>query len=177
MKFDSLPINGPLRITSGYGERVINDKKEFHKGVDIGRNKELDVTAILAVKGGTVFKNLWNNSRGWVIMIDHGDGYISLYQHLREASPLKPSTKVVSGEVIGVMGSTGFSSGPHLHFELMKDGVVLDPTPYLKALVPHDWASEYWQKATEKGIVDGTRPRDPATREEVITILGRTGAI
>lgn len=178
MKFESLPVNAPLRITSGYGERTIDGKKEFHKGVDLGRNKEVnEVAAILAVKDGTVIRNVWNNARGWLVVVEHADGYTTLYQHLREASPKNPGTKVRAGEVIGVMGSTGYSTGVHLHFELAKGNETIDPTPFLKALVPHDWAKEYWDSAKRKGIIDGTRPRDYATREEVITILGRLGAL
>lgn len=177
MNFKSLPIDAPLRITSKYGERTINGVKENHNGVDLGGDKTKLQTNILAVSAGVVQKNYWNNTRGWVVVVDHGEGYTTLYQHLREAGLKKVGDKVVAGEPIGVMGSTGYSMGVHLHFELLKDNVPIDPTPYLNALVPHDWAKDAWERATAKGIVDGTRPRDKATREEVVTMLGRIGVL
>ena len=136
--FDSLPVDAPLRITSTFGYRTtgIKGASTYHKGVDIGRDFSQDETAVLAVTKGIVIKNYWNDVRGWVIILNHGE-FSTLYQHLKEQSKLQVGTEIAAGVQIGKMGaSTKSISGMavHLHFELIADEVSIDPEPYLKAV-------------------------------------------
>ena len=133
MVFNSLPIDAPLRITSPYGKRKAPKAgaTTWHAGVDLGGDWNKKETAIKSVKSGKVVRNYWNDSRGWVIVIEHNPECTTLYQHLREQSPLTVGTKVWAGMAIGIMGNTGISAGAHLHFELWENGKNVDPTPYL----------------------------------------------
>ena len=133
MVFSSLPLDAPLRITSPYGKRKapITGATTWHAGVDLGRDWNKQETAIKAVKSGTVVRNYWSDARGWVVVIEHNLEYKTLYQHLREQSPIAVGTKVSAGMTIGIMGNTGISAGAHLHFELWQNGKNIDPTPYL----------------------------------------------
>lgn len=131
--FNSLPVDAPLRVTSKFGDRstgIIGASKN-HAGVDIARSTSKAKTNILAVKSGTVSASFYNSIRGWVVMIKHDATHETLYQHLASKSPLAVGAKVKAGDVIGVMGSTGVSSGTHLHFELHKGGTPINPEPYL----------------------------------------------
>ncbi len=71
------------------------------------------------------------DSRGNYITLEHSSGYITKYYHLQKVE-VKRGQKVLKGEVIGRLGSTGKSTGPHLHFEIVKDGVEKNPETYLK---------------------------------------------
>lgn len=100
----------------------------YHKGLDIGNGYG---TPIYAADGGIVTTALKLTDRyGWHIVIDHGNGFTTLYGHLSEMY-VDYGDRVRRGEVIGLMGSTGYSSGPHLHFEVHHQGVLCDPLEYL----------------------------------------------
>lgn len=133
MYFNSLPVE-PLRITSKFGPRNtgIEGASTYHKGIDLGGNGVN--TPIYAVRYGVVSWNYWNNTRGWVVVIQHNGEYSTLYQHLKERSPLKAGTIVYSGQQIGIMGNSSktIKCGVHLHMELHKNGKPIDPEPYLK---------------------------------------------
>lgn len=136
IQFNSSPVDAPLRITSNFGPRDtgIKGASKFHKGVDIGRDFNKKETRILAVANGTVIHNYWNNARGWVIIINHGD-FKTLYQHLKEKSPLYVGSKIEAGVPIGLMGSSSKTlenMAIHLHFELIINDLSIDPEPYLK---------------------------------------------
>jgi murein DD-endopeptidase MepM/ murein hydrolase activator NlpD len=109
-------------ISEGY------DIEKKHFAVDIVVAKD---TPIKAVADGTVILAEWNTQTGYVIIIDHGNGLISAYKH--NASLTKAQGDLVkSGEVIAISGNTGeLTTGPHLHFELWKDGYPIDPTTYI----------------------------------------------
>ena len=113
--------NGSWRISSYYGDG------RGHKGLDICAEKG---TSIYAVKGGTVVSAKFDSAYGNCIVINHGDGTSTRYAH---ASKLCVSVGdvVETGEVIALVGSTGRSSGNHLHFEVMKNGKNVDPAPYV----------------------------------------------
>lgn len=99
-----------------------------HKGIDLSSNND----SIPSVLDGTVIENAWNNARGWYITIKNSDGYTSRYQHLASKSPLTVGTRVTEGQTIGTQGSTGNSTGKHLHFEVLDtSGKYVDPVPYL----------------------------------------------
>ncbi len=139
MVFRSLPVDGPLRITSRFGPRNISvaGASKNHQGVDLGGDRSKPQTKILAVDSGTVSSNYWNKYRGWVVVIQHDGDWSTLYQHLKQRSPLPVGTKVSAGETIGIMGNSADPTvlpniATHLHFELRKHGVPVDPEPYLK---------------------------------------------
>jgi peptidoglycan hydrolase CwlO-like protein len=109
------PANGP--ITSGFGYRSF-DGGEFHPGIDIA--KTAPVVPVVAAADGYVFRSYLSSSYGNVIFITHvinGQVYTTVYAHL-EARLVGEGQKVRKGQVIGYMGNTGHSTGPHLHFEL-----------------------------------------------------------
>jgi murein DD-endopeptidase MepM/ murein hydrolase activator NlpD len=100
---------------------------EFHEGVDLGADYGDPVHAAAA---GTVVANGYDGGYGIKIDIDHGNGYHTWYAHLSKVD-VEVGQHVYKGELIGQVGSTGFSTGPHLHYQIMKNGVAIDPTPYL----------------------------------------------
>ncbi|MBF2628573.1 murein hydrolase activator EnvC family protein [Listeria marthii] len=129
------PASGIL--TSGFSERTnpVTGKYESHKGQDIAGGGTITVSA--AASGTVVFSGFGASGSGfggygYVVKIDHGNGYQTLYGHMRAGS-LKVVTgqRVSQGQPIGIMGSTGQSTGQHLHFEIHKNGVPVNPAPYL----------------------------------------------
>ncbi|BBW97599.1 murein hydrolase activator EnvC family protein [Geobacillus icigianus] len=108
------PANGP--ITSGFGYRF--GGTDFHPGVDIG--KRAPVVPVVAAADGVVFRSYYSSSYGNVIFVSHiidGQLYTTVYAHL-EARLVGEGQRVQKGQIIGYMGNTGDSTGPHLHFEL-----------------------------------------------------------
>lgn len=115
------PING-ARISSNFGTRrhPISGYTRLHKGTDFAAPTG---TPIYAAGSGTVQRASWNGGYGNFIKIKHSRGYETAYAHLsRYAKGLKPGMKVRQGDVIGYVGSTGASTGPHLHYEVYVDG-------------------------------------------------------
>ena len=109
------PANGP--ITSGFGYRSF-DGGEFHPAIDIGKRGA--VVPVVAAADGYVFRSYYSSSYGNVIFITHminGQVYTTVYAHL-DARLVGEGQTVRKGQVIGYMGNTGHSTGPHLHFEL-----------------------------------------------------------
>ncbi len=100
---------------------------EFHEGVDLGADYG-DV--VRAAAAGTVAAADWDGGYGQKIDIDHGNGYHTWYAHLSKIE-VQAGQFVHKGEEIGLVGSTGFSTGPHLHYQVMLNGVAIDPAPYL----------------------------------------------
>ena len=129
-KFDhtfAKPLNG--RISSGFGMRVhpILHRRKMHTGIDIAASTG---TPIKASGGGQVVFSGWKNGYGKTIIIDHGSGLATLYAHCSQL--LAPNGDYVKeGQVIAKVGSTGFSTGPHCHFEIRKNGDPKDPMDYL----------------------------------------------
>lgn len=123
------PAQSSTRITSPFGYRIHPTLKvnKMHTGIDIGAALG---TNILAANSGTVITAGWNNSYGYMIMIDHGGGIVTLYAHCSQLLVSKGSV-VTRGQVIALVGSTGRSTGPHLHFEVREDGVYKNPLDYV----------------------------------------------
>ncbi len=123
------PVAG--QITSGFGYRShpITGERKFHKGIDISAPLG---TPIMAVETGTVLEAGWDNSGyGNVVKLLHPDGSITLYAHANRLLVQKGQT-VQKGDAIAEVGSTGLSTAPHLHFEILPDGRnVADPLQYL----------------------------------------------
>jgi murein DD-endopeptidase MepM/ murein hydrolase activator NlpD len=123
----SWPVNGP--VTSGFGWRIhpILGYKKFHTGIDIGVGYGVPIRA---ADGGTVIYATWMGGYGNVIIVDHGNGLSTLYAH-QSSLAVGTGARVSRGQSIGYVGSTGFSTGPHLHFEVRVNGNPVDPMGYL----------------------------------------------
>ena len=130
---DKLPIIDPVkgRRSSGFGGRLdpINGKPAFHSGLDYAAPRG---TSVRATAAGRVRSAGRNGGYGLMIEIDHGDGLTTRYAHLSRISVERGDT-VVPGAIIGKVGSTGRSTGPHLHYETRKNGKAADPSVYLRA--------------------------------------------
>lgn len=116
------------RTASGYGRRIdpIYGTTRFHEGMDFAANPG---TEVYATGDGTVVEAGWQTGYGNTIVIDHGFGYVTRYAHL-QAFRTQRGKKVVRGEVIGEVGNTGKSTGPHLHYEVHVKGRVVNPVNY-----------------------------------------------
>ncbi len=122
------PVKGGW-VSSNFGSRMhpISGKKQFHRGVDIPGKVG---ASVLAVADGVVTKSAKNGGFGWMIEIDHGDSYTTLYSHNRK-NLVKEGETVVKGQAIAEVGSTGRSTGPHVHFEVAKNKTSINPVRYL----------------------------------------------
>lgn len=121
------PVSG--RISSRFGFRNVSvGGNRNHGGVDIAAGSG---TPVRASRSGTVTFSGWRGAYGYVIFLDHGDGSETRYAHLSVLHA--PAGQAVrQGDVIGLVGSTGASTGPHLHFEIRQHGVALDPLRLLQ---------------------------------------------
>lgn len=124
------PTPGYGRVTSPYGWRIhpILKKKRMHTGVDIGAPYG---ASIVATEQGKVIFVGWRNAYGRVVMIDHGGGIVTMYAHTSKTL-VNVGEKVYKGKKIAKIGTTGWSTGPHLHFEVRKNGKHVNPMTYLK---------------------------------------------
>lgn len=128
--------NGSVRVTSPYGTRIRNGKTEFHKGIDLVGTQKQVVAAVDGIVGSSAILDKASDSgRTWewgnYIRIDTADGNSMFYCHL-SARFVQKGAIVRAGDVIGTEGSTGLSTGSHLHFEVRNRlGQSLDPTPFL----------------------------------------------
>ena len=116
------------KTASGYGMRIdtIYKTSKFHEGMDFSASTG---TPIYATGNGTVTKAGWQSGYGRVVVINHGYGYETLYAHMNKID-VRKGQKVVRGEVIGEVGNTGKSTGPHLHYEVHVKGRVVNPVNY-----------------------------------------------
>ena len=131
--------NGPIPATAARGTgnfgwpvsgRITQGFWSHHPGIDIGAPKG---TSVYAADSGYVVVAGWDQERisyGFMILINHGNGYVTRYAHL-SAFAVEVGDSVKKGQLIGRVGSTGNSTGPHLHFEIIKDGVRRNPFNYL----------------------------------------------
>ena len=119
----------PGEVGSGFGNRVhpIFSTVRFHAGVDFSADMG---DPIQAAASGTVIQVKYREGYGNTIMIDHGEGWSTLYAHLSSFA-VSNGAQVALGQTIGAIGSTGWSTGPHLHFEIRFEGVPQDPAKYL----------------------------------------------
>ncbi len=125
------PIIGAYGINSDYGWRW----GKLHAGIDLGMGNEPGTSlgkTIIAVAQGTVIVAGTHSSYGYYVIIDHGGGLQTLYAHcLANSLMVVPGQIVAAGEPIARVGSTGYSTGPHLHFEVRVNGNRVNPRPYL----------------------------------------------
>jgi murein DD-endopeptidase MepM/ murein hydrolase activator NlpD len=126
------PIHGPVNSEYGPRRSPWTGMPEEHHGIDIG---SAPGTPVASPAPGTVTTASMRGRLGKHVALDHGNGVTSLYGHL-EAVDVKPGQRVEKGQVIGRVGSTGRSTGPHLHYELLVEGKAVDPRPFLRATAP-----------------------------------------
>ncbi|QZY57569.1 M23 family metallopeptidase [Crassaminicella profunda] len=124
------PLPDYKKITSTFGKKVHPkfNKVKMHTGIDIAAPQG---KVIVAATDGTVIKAGDLGGYGNAIIIDHGNGLATMYGHCSELL-VKEDTKVKKGDEIAKVGSTGFSTGPHLHFEVRKEGEPVDPLEYVE---------------------------------------------
>jgi len=127
------PTNNTRLITSPFGPRPAPNGiySTNHRGVDIGASYG---TNVLASKSGTVIISRWYGGYGYCVVILHGPGNLTLYGHMSRLLCSEGQT-VSQGQVIGLVGSTGNSTGPHIHFEIHENGVRVNPLNYLSGWV------------------------------------------
>lgn len=127
------PTNNTRLITSPFGNRPAPGGiySTNHKGVDIGAAYG---TNVLASKSGTVIISRWYGGYGYCVVIQHGYGNLTLYGHMSRLL-CSEGQQVSQGQVIGLVGSTGNSTGPHIHFEIHENGVRVNPLNYLSGWV------------------------------------------
>lgn len=185
------PYNSSFRVTSPYGLRtdpINGETGVFHSGVDlVGADK-----TVVSVTGGVVLKSrivtdISNLTWEWgnYVSVLSDDGHVIYYCHLAERY-VEACERVEIGQAIGLEGSTGRSTGSHLHFEVRLSSEAIDPCAYLGIanvcgpvnVSPKRWSDDAVNWAKENGIVIGNESGDlmlskNCTREEVITMLHR----
>ncbi|WP_457673414.1 peptidoglycan DD-metalloendopeptidase family protein [Thiolapillus sp.] len=128
-----IPSGRPVKtgyVSSYFGRRTdpFTGKKKYHKGMDFVGKRGSEV---LAVAAGVVTESGRMSGYGNVVEIRHADGYVTRYAHNQE-NLVKVGDRVEKGEPIAMLGSTGRSSGPHVHFEVRKDGKIVNPARFIK---------------------------------------------
>lgn len=126
------PMTSAYRITSHFGPRFhpVLRVNKLHTGIDlVGQGSK----TIVAAAGGTVTTSGWNNAYGNQVVIDHGGGVSTRYAHFATQPQVKVGQAVQGGTPIGTEGSTGFSTGSHLHFEVIQNGKPIDPSPWMES--------------------------------------------
>ena len=139
------------RTASGYGLRIdpIYKTTKFHEGMDFSASIG---TPIYATGNGTVTKAGWQSGYGRIVKINHGYGYETWYAHMNKID-VRVGQKVVRGEVIGEVGNTGKSTGPHLHYEVHVKGRVVNPVNYYFMDLSADDYDQMIQIAANQGKV------------------------
>ena len=126
------PLSIRGRLTSYFGRReLIINGSNFHAGIDIAASTG---TPILATKDGVVAKAGWLGGYGYAVYVNHNDGTQTRYAHMSQVF-VSPSQGVRQGEQLGLVGSTGISTGPHLHFELRVNGYAVNPSQVSRELI------------------------------------------
>ncbi len=125
------PVVGDVTSPFGYRDHPIDKEVKFHYGIDIGASKG---TKILAFADGEVTSVLTGDINGNYFRVQHKDGIVSMYAHCDKIL-VSEGEKVKKGDVIAYVGDTGQVTAAHLHFQLYKDGKLIDPTPFLEVRI------------------------------------------
>jgi murein DD-endopeptidase MepM/ murein hydrolase activator NlpD len=125
------PVIGEVEFTSGFGVRSdpFLGRPAMHTGLDFRASTG---DPVRATANGKVVSSGWNGGYGRMVEIDHGNGLATRYGHLSEIN-VRVGDQIRIGQVIGAVGSTGRSTGPHLHYETRIDGEAVDPQKFLRA--------------------------------------------
>ena len=123
------PVQDSRTVWKGNPYGIINGK--LHSGIDIPADQG---AVILAAADGTVIETGFDAARGNYLVLDHGDGLTTLYAHCRNVE-VKAGDTVKTGEMVAAVGSTGMSTGPHLHFEVRQDGEAQNPVTYFDSTI------------------------------------------
>ena len=126
----SHPLPDMKRVSSNYGGRVMGGRAENHSGLDLSAPSG---TPIYATGPGIVTKSGWGTGYGQYVEINHGNGYLTRYAHTSRLVA-RVGDRVEAGEHIANVGCTGRCTGPHLHYEVVKDGQRKNPSTYLAML-------------------------------------------
>jgi len=128
----SMPMTGQPNLTSGFGKRLDPFSRTWsgHEGLDF---TSVIGEKIYAAGRGIVKLAAWDGAYGLTVLIDHGDGYVSRYAHASKVL-VTEGARVERHQPIALIGTSGRSTGPHLHFEIIKNGVPVNPADYLIAL-------------------------------------------
>ena len=127
---DVYPISGVPDVTSKYGTRIdpFTGRKAFHSGIDLAVPEN---TEVFSCGSGKVIETAYNRTNGNYIIIDHENNYQSYYGHLSRVL-VKQGDKVIKGQIIGLSGNTGISTGPHIHFQISFGGKTINPLTIIK---------------------------------------------
>ncbi len=138
-----VPLGAPIPgvMTSRFGWRTdpINSKRAYHRGVDIRGRTGTDVKATADCK---VIKQRYDRGDGNFVVIDHGNGFRTKYAHLKK-SLVQKGDSIERGQVIGLVGNSGRSTGPHVHYEIHYDDKIVNPTRFVRI-------AKYLKKAKKK---------------------------
>ncbi|WP_368645638.1 peptidoglycan DD-metalloendopeptidase family protein [Alkalibacterium putridalgicola] len=123
----SRPASGNMTSPFGYRTHPVTGKQgSFHAGIDIAGGG-----SVVASRAGTVKAASYSDTYGYRVIVDHGDGYSTLYAHMKKGLSVSAGQSVSQGQQLGIMGTTGRSTGVHLHFEIRKGGEAVNPMNYL----------------------------------------------
>ncbi|WP_159790814.1 M23 family metallopeptidase [Sodalinema gerasimenkoae] len=124
-----LPLKVSTQVTSYFGKRQnpFGIGKEFHNGLDFAGDPG---DPVISTAWGVVTHAGWGGGYGKYVEVDHGNGYMTLYAHLSEIS-VQWGEEVERGDLVGLVGSTGRSTAPHLHYSIFEDNEAIDPQPFL----------------------------------------------
>ena len=121
------PVGGPKTSNYGMRKHPVTGEHKLHSGMDIGAATG---TPVHTVNAGRVSFAGWNGGYGNYVVVDHGNGMQTAYAHLSKID-VQAGQSVGARHILGKVGSTGMSTGPHLHFEVKKNGNFVDPAAYL----------------------------------------------
>ncbi len=128
----SVPLGAPVqgRLSSGFGSRFspFSGRSQTHSGIDFSVDRE---STVLATADGIVLNAGWKGAYGNTVIIKHGSRVETLYGHLSRIL-VKPGQRICRGQEIALVGSTGRSTGPHVHYEVRIDGDAIDPSKFVK---------------------------------------------
>ena len=122
------PVPGNISSPFGMREHPTSGKDEFHSGIDLSISPG---TPVKATADGIVTYSGWHGGSGNLVGLEHGHGFSTFYAH-NKSTIVNIGQKVRRGDIIGYSGSTGNSTGPHVHYEIWKDGKAINPAAYLK---------------------------------------------
>ncbi len=122
------PVPGDISSPFGMREHPTSGKDDFHSGIDLAISPG---TPVKATADGIVSYSGWHGGSGNLVGLEHGHGFSTFYAH-NKSTVVNIGQKVRRGDIIGYSGTTGNSTGPHVHYEIWKDGKAINPAAYLK---------------------------------------------